>query len=669
MSNFVTFEDIAKIKKEFLRETAPASIMTEHQQNVKFRRMLSSDMAIGRLLTGPQFIDDVTIDEGAVKASKLEAELVLSTAIIAGMASPGDRIELDSSGQNAYGTVSGTPNTHYYGLDSSGWFVGTGSDRMEFDATSGTLTVPAAVITSLTIADVGSGVVGGDYDTGGSNPKLRLGTSGVQMWNAAGTRTVFLNATNGEFTLSNDPAGADRILVSSSGIELWKSSTRQFYLQAGGATNAVTMLLTGPGASDYIGLNPTDGIWTGASTFAGASNKFRVTPAGSLSATGATISGAITATSGELQTLSVNGTLTLGVSGLLRTSSSSTRLEMDSTGLYGYNGGTARFRVLNDGSGFLGASSTFSWTNAGSVILAGFTANSTTLSAGGGNVFMSSGATAFQAGGGNFSVTSGGQVSASALVITGPATFSGGTLTLPNGGSIGQSTVDINGSGSGTPGTFSNMNLDGTTTIVSGGKIIDADGSYWDQTGLILVSSGAYGDAIRWKQSGTDRGSIYSTTNGMIVAGGSGTSSDGFLTLTTSQATLQAGGSSGVILTMTTSGGLTYLYNGGIDLTVDTSGHLSSAGRMYPGAGSIQNSRYLSDNGTALTLTTPYPRISGSSGANNPILYFDAAYSVGSTTAWSTNGPGTANIASVSTTYLLINIAGTLYRIPIWANS
>lgn len=508
-----TMEDLARMKQEILGLSAPASIVGEVAQSTKFRRMLGSDMAIGRLLTGPQFIDSVAIDNGAVIASKLEAQLVLATAIIAGAVSPADRLELDATGFRAYGTVSATPNTNTLNIQNDGDFTfGVSPNQIAFVASTGVLTVPAAVITSLTIAAVGSGIVGGNYDTASGNPKLRLSTSGIEMWNASSAKTVALNAADGTFVLSNDPSGANRISIADTGIELWKSSTRQFYLQAGGATNAITMLLTGPGASDYIGMNPTDGLWLGASTYAGAATKFRVSPTGALQATSATISGAITATSGELQSLSVTGALTMGSGGIVRSSSTTTRVEMDNTGLYGYNAGTARFQLLNNGSGWLGASTTLAWTNGGVLTLAGFTATSSLLSSGSGGsyVTMSSGATAFSAGGATpasapFNVSSAGALKASSLVITGTATFSGGSLTLPNGGTISSSTVDVNS------GTLDNLTVDGVITIGSGGSIVDADGSSWSQTGLTLISPASQGDTILWKYSGWSANRPYGT--------------------------------------------------------------------------------------------------------------------------------------------------------------
>jgi hypothetical protein len=760
----VTHEDLAKLRRDILAETAPASLIPDVASLTKWKRILGSDMSIGRLLTGPQHIDTVSIDGGAITAEKLEAQLVLSTAIIAGAVSPADRIEITAAGINAYGTVSGTPNTNTFSLQTDGDFTFGVSPQITFVASTGVLSVPAAVITSLTIARVGAGVIPANYDTSSSNPKLRLGPGGIEMFNGAGTRTIYLQGSTGSFEISNDPAGSNRLYITNDSIQMWKGGTQQFKLDGSGITNTITMLLTGPGAGEYIGLNPTNGIWTGASTF--ASGPFRVTPAGALTATSATITGAVTATSGDFSNVTVSGTMTISGSGLFRTANATSRVELDSTGLYGYNTGTKRFQVLATGDGFLGASTTLSWSTAGVVTLSGFTANSTTLSSGSGGSFvtMSSGATSFSAGGATpasapFNVTSAGaltatsgaiggwtidstnglklgtttttrgiatgstafyagdatpgsapfrvttagavtmtnatvtgSVTASTLTITGSATFSGGSLTLPNGGTITSSTIDINGNGAGA-GTFGNMDIDGTVTLASGGKIVDADGSFWDQNGITLIGTGSIGDSVYWKYSTWAANRPYSwieSQNSSTIAYWSTRSRYGngsaYSWGTNANYTAQAnnstieltafdgsGNDSALIMTSGTSGAgsLWQAYNYGrlvMDLRYTNRG-AAFYGRIFPGpdTGSAQTSRYLDDDGTYMRLTTTRLRITGDSG--EPGLWFDNISNAGSTSAWSTNGPGTANVAVVGTSYFKIRIGGTLYRVPFWSDS
>ena len=642
-----TADDLAALKRDILREIG-AQYDDRLVKVEKWRRILEMDRSTGRLLTGPQFIDTVAIDDGAITAAKLEADLVLSTSIIAGAASPADRLELAATGLTAYGTVSGTPNTNTVSIGANGNFtLGVSPNQVTFVASTGVLTVPSAVISGLTIAAVGSGNIGGTYSTASSNPKLQLSTAGIQMFNSGGTRTVFLDSSNGNFTLSNDPAGSSRMNLTPGSIEVYRGGIRQFYLTGDGSSNTVEMLLTGGGAGQYVGLNAVDGIWLGASTFASA--PFRVTPGGAVTATSASITGAITATSGSLQTLSVDGTLTMGASGLFRTGSSTTRAEMDNTGFYLYQAGSTRLPLLATGAGALGINATYpsgviAWTAAGALTVGGFTVTDTLLSSGTGGSFvtMSSGSTAFSAGGGTpssapFRVTSGGAltsatltgaITASSLSITGTASFSGGTLTLPNGGSITSTTVDINGSGGGSPGTMSNLNIDGTITLATGGKIIDADGSFWDQSGIVLVSSGSYGDAIRWRTSGSDKGTIYTNASTMIVAQGASGAIG---------ASLSLGSTDWQLVDTGTTGGLK-----------SSSGNIQTNGRFYPGlSGSYQSPQYLENT----------------VGAFN----FGGMTVGGSAADW---GAFTvANIPDQSAGYLLLYINGVACRIPFYANA
>lgn len=672
MSNVVTFEDLNRMKREILGQSAPASIVKEVAASTKFRRMFNSDMSLGRALTGPQFIDTVAIEDGAVTAEKLVATLVLSTTIIAGEESPGDRITLNGSGMSAHATVNGTPNQQYFTLNSTGWSVGTGSQQISFVNSTGTLSVPAAVITSLTIADVGDGQLGGEYYTGSTStslPRLSLSVAGVKMYNAAGAQTVNMNAATGAFTLSSDPSGANRITMSDGGIELWKSSTRQFYLQAGGATNAVEMILTGPSVGQYIGLNPSDGLWLGASTFAGAATKFRVTPAGVLNATSAVISGAITATSGTLQDLSVSGALTITGSGVFRSGATTgARVEMDSSGFYQYGSsgtGTPRARLLATGAGALGISTSYSsgvinWTTAGALTLGGFTVTDSLLASGTGGsyVTVSSGATAFSAGGATpstapFRVTNAGAVtattiSASALTITGNATFSGGTLALPNGGSISSATLDINGSGAGA-GTMANMRLDGVTTIGTGGSIVDSNGSTWDENGITLASTGTFGDAIVWETSGVAKASIYTGASSLQLEFNSGTPKAG-LQITASAVTLSTA-SFAAALVLSNSTGLSYATASRTAYLADSNGDMRAYRHMMPGN---QTSVHMTSAGTHMDI-----KLSDAAGSSG-FRILDSSGSV----VWLVNSDGQMSLPGSDLTAV-----GSLYgRVPVAFN-
>lgn len=688
-----TADDLAALKRDILREIG-AQYDDRLVKVEKWRRILEMDRSTGRLLTGPQFIDTVAIDDGAITAAKLEADLVLSTSIIAGAASPADRLELDATGLKAYGTVSGTPNTNTVSIGANGNFtLGVSPNQVTFVASTGVLTVPSAVISGLTIAAVGSGNIGGTYSTASVNPKLQLSTAGIQMYNSAGTRTVFLDSSNGNFTLSNDPAGSSRMNLTPGAIEVYRGGIRQFYLTGDGSSNTVEMLLTGGGAGQYVGLNAVDGIWLGASTFASA--PFRVTPGGAVTATSANITGAITATSGSLQTLSVDGTLTMGASGLFRTGSSSTRAEMDNTGFYLYRTGSKRLQLLADGSGALGINATYpsgviAWTTAGALTLGGFTVTDSLLSSGTGGSFvtMSSGATAFSAGGATpasapFRVTSGGAltatsatltgaITASSLTITGTANFSGGSLTLPSGGTITSSTMDMNS------GTMAGLTIDGTLTIATAGKILlnsagrieDADGSYWDQDGIVFINGGVQGDYLIWRYSSWSANrpytSLYNQSSssiaftGLKADYGNGVSSrwDSKVEFTAqnNQSQLQLTAESNALgvatqlimsVGSTASNSLWQATVGGRDLLeLEYTNYLAKfGGRIAPGnSGTMQSTRYLEDNGTSFNLQLGAGNVGGSA-AN-----------------WSSGSPTGA-------AYVVVYINGVACRIPFWANA
>jgi hypothetical protein len=59
------------------------------------------------------------------------------------------------------------------------------------------------------------------------------------------------------------------------------------------------------------------------------------------------------------------------VGGTIKTSGGSSYVQMDSTGVKGYNASTQRFQLSSDGSGWLGGSSDFYWDTSGNVTIAG----------------------------------------------------------------------------------------------------------------------------------------------------------------------------------------------------------------------------------------------------------------------------------------------------------
>lgn len=210
---------------------APGSITQEVDRLEGWKRKVNADSSFGRIFNGPQWLDGVSVRDGTVGADKLQATMVISS-VFTTAESPADRVQFDSVGFAAYGTVGGVPNTQTLLIEPDGSFQfgPTGSDPITYDVSTDTLTVPAAVIGSLTIADIAGGVVGGTYATGIANPKIQFATSGISAWNAGGTQTFLLDATTGDLTITGtftiqSAASGSRIALSSTGARWYNGST------------------------------------------------------------------------------------------------------------------------------------------------------------------------------------------------------------------------------------------------------------------------------------------------------------------------------------------------------------------------------------------------------------------------------------------------------------
>jgi hypothetical protein len=83
----------------------------------------------------------------------------------------------------------------------------------------------------------------------------------------------------------------------------------------------------------------------------------------------------------------IGGTIT---GGIFQTATSGARTVFNTSGIQGYDATTQRYNIANDGSGWLGASTTLAWTTAGVLTLGGFTASATTLTGGTTNIILDS---------------------------------------------------------------------------------------------------------------------------------------------------------------------------------------------------------------------------------------------------------------------------------------
>jgi len=213
------------------------------------------------------------------------------------------------------------------GSDLSGGADATATLGYFLDASSGViqaqvLYAEGGSFTGTIIA--GSGTIGG-WTIGATSLSDAAGTVGLSSAVTGGDDIRFWagHATPASAPFRVTEAG---VLTATSGaIGGWTIGATTL---TGGdvALDAAGKITAGTGTDIAVlsGANPTYRMWIGA--VLGADSPFKVTKAGALSASGATISGAITATSGSLGDLSVTGTLTLAGSGLLQTDSTGARV-------------------------------------------------------------------------------------------------------------------------------------------------------------------------------------------------------------------------------------------------------------------------------------------------------------------------------------------------------
>jgi len=492
--------DLDTWKQEFMRDLqgrfAPMATADDVQRLQGWRKKMEADGSFGRIFNGPQWLDGVAIRDGVISGAKLKADLVISNTFRTNDPTTdptGDRMELDSAGLRWYGTVSGTPNTKIVDFSPSGFEIGNGSNKISYVASTGVLTVPAAVITSLTIASVGSGILGGTYKTSNATARLELSTSGILAYNSSGTNTFNLAASSGDLTIT--------------------------------------------------------------------------------------------------------GTFTI------QSATSAARVEIKQSGIKIYDsGGTLRAQLLNDGSGFIGSTSglsssaAVSWTTGGSS-----TINATSISTG---------------------------------------SLNGGLLS---GGSVGDSAIASIAANKITAGSgiIANLTVSSTLTLGSGGKIIDADGCYWDQTGIVLTSADSFGDAIQWKVGGSQKGSIYASSSAFKAQYISG----GLLSLDAFGASLTAPTGEGFVI----------------------SGAVMSKGKFYPGysSSSFQSSYYI-DAGT--TIANGVGVGGGDFGiASGFTINLVSPGTGGSANNWSSFT--VANVPDKNAGYFKIRLAGTLYRVPFYVDA
>lgn len=274
-----------------------------------------------------------------------------------------------------------------------------------------------------------------------------------------------------------------------------------------------------------------------------------------------------------------------------------------------------------------------------------------------------------------------GGITASSLTITGTATFSGGSMTLPNGGSITSSAMDLN------QGTLANLTVDGDITVGTGGKIKFGSGAsdYISNNILHFEVSSTETTKIEWKNgSNTPYGYLSGRADSTVALAATGSS---YNTNHQALASSEARSTYSLAWLFTKAGNIGQyqswvavqaddtLANNVISFAVATNNVLSlkeanrSAsfyGYIYPGTGSAsQSSRYIYDASSNINVVTDTLYISGNASAAG--LRFAAIANGGSASNWS--GFASANIPSTSAGYFKVNIGGTNYRVPFYADA
>lgn len=505
-----------------------ADLIEKHDAQIQG---MLADRSLGKIMNGPTWISGTSVVNGTITAPKISVSdleaintstgsLNITGTMIAAASFPatGARVQISSAGLAAYN--SGVTQTAKIGTDGSG-FLGVGGTAITWN-TSGVVTIPTAAISSLTIAAIGGGVLGGTYQTATTGAHINLSTTGIVAYNA--TSEISANKT----------------------FELLAST------------------------------------------------------------------GAMTAT----------GSFTI------QSASSGARVVIDNAGgIVGYNsGGTETFKVnAATGAGWLGGTGSgtngISWNSSGTVSIGG-------ASFSGGKITASSlSISSLSAISANLGTITAGSIDASSVTISNlsASVITAGTIVADriSGGTVG--------------GSFSLGSA--SVTVNSTGTITNSDGDTWGPNGITLVSAGSFGDAIKWKVSGVDKGSIYSTSVALSLVYDPTRLS--YVTLSSNQVLIGT--------------------DAGTNLYVDSTGIRAQA-NFYPGTTSgLQSARHISDNGSNILMTTSTLHITGAGGTAG--LRFDNIGNGGSAGNWSSWGGATG------AAYFLINIGGTVYRVPFLANA
>ena len=330
----------------------------------------------------------------------------------------------------------------------------------------------------------------------------------------------------------------------------------------------------------------------------------------------------------------------------IKSASGNARVEIDSTGMKWYSStGTQRGQILNDGSGWLGASSSFSWNTSGTVVMDGAFLTNATVTAN--KVSGGSLGGSFDMGTSSITVNSTGKINFGTgdylsndvlhFEVTGTDTakveFKAGAAAYVGllSGRASSSSSDLN------------VYAYNTSSLRQAGLFshaADTDAGTYMQVGAIGVSNGSIYqiDAAGTHTWFTDIG----VTSMTLVATNRALSLYGRLYPGTGSATQATGY---ISWTDTTTDRLSVIVNAN-ESYFDTAGRFVAAGNIFPG---FQTNQYVGYSSGYLVLNGPID-IANSTAA-------------GSTANWSTG------LLAADTSYVAVKINGTVRRIPFYADA
>jgi len=204
---------------------------------------LLGDPSIARSLGGPTWLSGVSIMDGTVNASKLsvnELEAITTNTgdlnatgtikAAASYPSTGARVEISQAGLTGYS--GGATTTFRLNNDGSGE-IGSGANKITWTA-GGVVSIPAALIQSLTIAQVGGGVINAQYRTSDVFPRIEIDVNGIRAKTSSSTTFDLAAATGnvsiiGTFSIKSATSG-QRVEITNGGILGYNSSNVQTFM-------------------------------------------------------------------------------------------------------------------------------------------------------------------------------------------------------------------------------------------------------------------------------------------------------------------------------------------------------------------------------------------------------------------------------------------------------